>query len=271
MESPIQSSFIPTKLPTMESPQSNYGGSDGFDVVMLLGIIALVIAGTLSAGVFLYQQFVTKDLADKKAQLEKARGAFAPSLVTKIMRLDERIRSANGVLGAHLAPSIFFKVLEQTTLKSVQFTNVNYTVKPEGDLHVEMKGKAASVNGIALQASIFSRHNAIKEPIFSDLDIGAQGVTFAVNLNLNPETVKFESLVAAALSAQNGGSEESLDDTSATQSSFTEEEAPQDVTGNLNRRPAGGVQQQTTPTPRPLPKPQTGKPASDGLFGNTSE
>ncbi len=268
MESPINSSFIPTKISLGERPREEYG-SDAFDVIVLLGVIALVVAGTMAAGVFLYKQFLTNDLSAKKEQLNKAKKAFQPDLVRDLTRLDERISIAEGVLQSHIAPSAFFEVLNQITLKTIEYKSLDYEYSAD-TLHVRMKGKAASVNGIAYQARVMSTHPAIKNPIFSITAIGKEGVDFEVELDINPDAVNFAALISAAAANAQDTSEGFIpNDGSGEEEVLPEEELSEggdEAAAAPRGAPKGGTDV-GTPT-RQRPATQNKKQGADELFGN---
>lgn len=196
METPIHSSFIPTQ-DAAPAPSIEYGKSFA-DIAVLLGLIALIISGAVSVGVFLYQQYATNALDTEKEQLKLGQKAFSTDAVEKLMRLDERLRLAEGILGAHTAPSVLFAILQETTLKSIQFTSLEYQQPSVSEITVTMHGKARTVNAIALQANMFSRHQAIKDPIFQVNEFTKDGVTFTVTMHLNADVIRFQSLIEAS-------------------------------------------------------------------------
>jgi hypothetical protein len=201
MDSPIHSSFIPTQESVPSARDIDYGKSAS-DIFVLLGLIALVVAGAVSAGVFLYAQFATSKLAAEQDQLKLGQKSFSTDAITQLMRLDDRLRLGESILGSHTAPSVLFAILQETTLQSVQFTNLDYAQSTPNDIKVTMKGKARTVNAIALQANTFSRHAAIKDPIFQINEFTKDGVTFTVTMMLNAEVIRFQSLIEASRSAQ---------------------------------------------------------------------
>lgn len=263
MESPINSSFIPTKISLGERPREEYG-SDAFDVIVLLGVIALVVAGTMAAGVFLYKQFLSNDLTEKKEQLNKAKKAFQPDLVRDLTRLDERISIAEGILQSHIAPSAFFDVLGQITLKTIEYKNLDYEFNGPDSMHILMNGRAASVNGIAYQARVMSTHPAIKNPIFSIGNIGKDGVEFTVELDINPDAVNFSSLISAAAVNSQDTSEGFVP--AGEEGEIPEEEAIQEEPAAQRGAPQGGASV-GTPTQRRPASQQNKKQAPDELFG----
>lgn len=197
MEAPIHSSFIPTPDAVPTARDIDYGKSAA-DIFVLLGLIALVIAGAVSAGVFLYQQFASTSLTTQKEQLALGQKSFSADAIDQLMRLDDRLRLAEGILASHTAPSVLFSILEETTLQSIQFTGLDYMQPTANDIKVVMKGRARTVNAIALQANMFSRHAAIKDPIFQINEFTKDGVTFTVSMMLNADAIRLERLISAS-------------------------------------------------------------------------
>lgn len=197
MESKIKSSFIPKRpVSRAGAPVSARYKSSGLDIIMLLAIIALVVSVVLSVGVFLYKNLAIADFENKVEQLEKSRGAFNLRLIEEMTLLSERIRVAEGILENHTAPSVFLQSLEHDTLTGIQFTELEYNQKNDDIATFSLKGKANSVNSIALQSSRFGESNIIKDPIFSDINLVKDGVTFTVEGYINLHAIRYSSVVA---------------------------------------------------------------------------
>jgi len=199
MESNIKSSFIPDKMPASQSAanyaQKSSGSSGGAgDIFILIAIVALAASLALAAGVFLYDRFLDANVQKKSEQLERARKAFEPQLIQELVRLDSRLQAADSVLANHLAPSELFNLLEELTLQSVSYDSLNYSLGEDSGITIKLKGKSHSVNGVALQASVFGQHNAISNPIFSDLDLVKDGVSFQVSANVNPSALRYTTV-----------------------------------------------------------------------------
>ena len=193
MESSIKTSFIPKDATIVRTPRPP--GRTGFaDLLILIAIVFLVASLALAAGVFLYLQFLQTSSASKLAQLERAKQSFEPSLIQELTRLDDRMRAADAVLEGHIAPSMFFHLLEQLTLKTVAFTNLSFQ---SGGQHVtiSMDGLARSVNSIALQADYLSKSGMITSPLFSNIDRRVDGVRFNLNAIINPLSLRYGTLI----------------------------------------------------------------------------
>lgn len=192
----IPSSFIPHD--TSAAPTRRAGGGGLNDLLVLCAIVLFVASGALAAGVFLYGQYLGTESASKLTQLERAKAAFQPALIQQLTRLDDRMHSADRVLGAHIAPSLFFMALEQATLQTVSFQTLDFQVTDNQNLAIKMAGIAQSVNSIALQADLFSKNGVITSPIFSNIARQSDGVHFNLSAVVNPSAVNYASLSAAA-------------------------------------------------------------------------
>jgi len=200
---------MPTSGQGNKMPKASGAGSAG-DIFILIAIVALAAALALAAGVFLYDKFLVANVQKKSEQLERARQAFDPSLIQELVKLDARLQAANDVLAKHLAPSELFNLLEELTLQSVSYDSLNYSVSDEGIAQMKLRGKARSVNGVALQASVFGESNAISNPIFSALDLVSDGVEFEVSADINPAALRYTTI----FSEYSTGVDSALNDTS---------------------------------------------------------
>lgn len=171
--------------------------------MMLIAIVLFVVAGVLAAGVFLYKNLTDADATSKKEQLEKAREAFDPSLIAELTATSDRIRIAEGILEEHTAPSLFLASLEQDTLAGVQFSELEYKQKSASVAEIKLKGKAASMNTVALQSSRFGESALLKNPIFSGVDLVTGGVVFEVTGEVDLNAVRYASVAAMRGAATN--------------------------------------------------------------------
>lgn len=197
METGIKSSFIPQDAQVAAAPRAMRGPGLS-DLLILIAIVVLVASVALAIAVFLYVQFLKTSTASKLEQLERAKAAFEPSLIQELTRLDDRMSAADKVLSEHVAPSVFFHILEQLTLQTVSFSNLDFRAADAQDMSIKMRGVAASVNSIALQADYLSKSGAIASPIFSNIDRQVTGVHFDLSAIVNPAALRYVQTAAAA-------------------------------------------------------------------------
>jgi hypothetical protein len=193
MESNIKSSFIP-QSPIAPSRAAARTSGGGFDLFILLGIVIFVASATLAVGVFLYSQYLTTSAASKLEQLERAKQAFEPSLISDLTRLDSRMRTASEILESHIAPTALFQLLEQLTLQTVAFSSFDFSASEEG-LTLDMRGIAQSVNSIALQADLLAKSGVISSPIFSNINRQINGVNFDFTAEVNAGALNYANQV----------------------------------------------------------------------------
>lgn len=208
MESNIRSSFIPQSPVSAPTPGGKVK-SGGFDMFMLLGLVLFIASAVLAVGVFLYVQYVNASAASKLDQLNRAKAAFEPALIAELTRLDDRMRAADEVLSIHLAPSTLFRVLEQLTLQTVAFSNLDFAAQTPNDMTLSMQGIAQSVNSIALEADLLSKSGVISNPIFSNINRTTAGVRFDFTSGINAEGIRYRSAQAGQAGTQSAQPEAS--------------------------------------------------------------
>ena len=195
MDIKSHTSFIPKKaFNAANTALHSKGNSIG--ILFLLTLIIFISAIVFSLGVFLYQQFLIKDIENKSSQLKRARAEFEPTLIQEINRLEKRIQSSRNILRKHKTTSSFFNLLEDLTLVNIQFKNLEYNVDENGRANISMKGKAKSFNSVALQSDIFGKSGSIQEPIFSNLNIDNKGdVEFDFMAFIDSNLILYENTI----------------------------------------------------------------------------
>ncbi len=198
MESKITSSFIPDQMPGSAPKGSSVSraANGGVDILVVIAIVIFAATVALSAGVFLYDKYLTANSAAKSEQLQRERKLLEPATVRVLMRLDKRLSAASAVLSAHTAPTSLYTLLEDLTLESVYFKNLDYSSSKDGNITIKMQGKAQSVNGVALQADVFGKNRAIINPIFSNLNLVVDGVEFEVTTEVDRKALKYTAETA---------------------------------------------------------------------------
>ena len=187
----FQTSFIPKKaLAEERAPVVRH--------TSILSVVAVIVfIGSIAAagGAYFYKQSLTKQLADMDSQLAAARNSFEPSLITKLKVLDTRITSAQELLNNHIVVSPIFGVLQDSTLKSVQYTHFSYTTPASltAPITVTMNGKARDYTSIALESDQLALNKNIHNPIFSNLTLDDRTgtVNFDLVFNVDADLVRF--------------------------------------------------------------------------------
>lgn len=239
METGVPSSFIP---PDTVEPVARHRSGRGSltDFFGLITVVLFVTSIALAVGVFLYNQFLETSKKSKIEQLTRARAAFDPGLIADLTRLDDRMNVAQKLLTNHFAPSIFFNMLELTTLQTVSFKTLAFDVVNEKEITIKMDGVAESVNSVALQADIFSNNGIITSPIFSNINRGDDGVRFNLTALVNPSAVRYSVFFATPTDAGAGGAQQQ-----------SREQAPQQPQQQQQQQQQQGAQQPRSGTQQP--------------------
>lgn len=191
VEPKFKTSFIPKQsLESSVAPQKSQRRGVGLGIGSFISLIVFLAAVGLSAGLFLYERYLTESIVTKKDTLERARDAFQPALIRELTRLDTRIQAAKEILEKHVAPSAIFGILEQVTLESVRYDSFDYSSN-DGFPTVSMAGVATDFEAVALQSDAYGENNFLIEPVVSDLDSEDGSITFAFKAGVEAQTVSF--------------------------------------------------------------------------------
>lgn len=194
MDNNFQTSFIPKKpLAEERVPREKSVNIFSF-LATIIFFTSLVTAG----GVYFYKIVLTKQVATMSDQLNIAKEAYDPNLITELQNLDKRINASEEILSNHIALSPLFKSLQQLTLKTIRFTKFDYSVSTENssNINVKMTGTTRG-NGyepIALQAELLKKNKYIKDPVFSNLNLDDRGgVTFDLVFTVDRSFLSYTS------------------------------------------------------------------------------
>lgn len=182
MDPQVSTSFIPKK-PLVENRR---GGSTG--LIFLLTILLFIGSVTAAGAAFLYDTYLHRALDSKIKSLETAQGAFeSAGAIENLIRLDNRIAQAKTLLVEHVSPSAIFFFLSSQTLERVRFTNFDYELREDGSAIVTLQGMTDDFPTIALQSDQFGASKVLRNIIFSDIAVEAEGgVTFSLSATVDP-------------------------------------------------------------------------------------
>ncbi|MEN9614038.1 MAG: hypothetical protein RLZZ347_345 [Candidatus Parcubacteria bacterium] len=172
-----------------------------FFTVIALVLFFVALSGSL--GVFFYERYLTQNIATADSDLVRAQGAFDPTVIKTMIRLDARLTSAKALLGSHLALSPLFDILGKSTLKkSVRFKTLDVTVAPD-KISLSMKGQATGFTAIALQSDSFGKDKRLKSPLLSDLSLDLSGaVSFTFTASVDPAILAYKTVQSSRTTSQ---------------------------------------------------------------------
>jgi hypothetical protein len=189
MDPRFQTSFVPKKPVITQAVVSR---SSNIDLFSLIAIVLFILSLALAGGIFFWKSLIVKDIDVKKATLERARDAFEPDLIKKIIRLDSRIESGEKLLASHVSVTRLFDVLSTITLRGVRFRDFNFSYLAEDKIEVGMKGQAQSFAAVAIQSDFFNQQKYLKNTMVGDLALEPSGlISFSVRTTVDPSLVSY--------------------------------------------------------------------------------
>ena len=161
-----------------------------FLLALLVFIMSLISAGA----VFGYQRILSNNIADKDNSLRKAEGAFDAGTIQDLLRLDNRLAQARGLLQKHVAPSAILYFLSTITLERVQLNSFDMTLNKDGSASLNLAGVADSFSSVALQSDQFGSTKVLKDVIVSGVSVNDIGkVSFSVNATIDQSLILYSN------------------------------------------------------------------------------
>lgn len=213
MEPQFKSSFIPKKP---IAPQAKPGyvarnkSSVGF--FTLLTIVLFVATVLFLGGIFAYKMSLQSQIEGQVAELKKARDQFEEKFIADATRLNSRIIAANNLVQNHVSPSVIFSILEENTLKTVQFNSFSFTYGVEGLVTVSGSGVADSFRSVVLQSDAFGETQFMKNVLFSGLQPTESGdVNFSVTADIDADLFLFSNNLIPVEVEESGSDSSDID------------------------------------------------------------
>lgn len=195
MEPKFQSSFIPkgpvsTAGMTPTGKPTRRGGLYGY-IAMIIFTISIIAA----VGVFGYRFYVKGTINKMSLEITERKDTLIPSTAREFIRINNRIKATQDLINAHVVVSPLFDYLEDSTVRSVRFTEFTYNTTPSGVILV-MKGEATGYAALALQSDIFNMGSSFREANFSDLSLDNRGnVTFSLETKVDPNLISYQKQI----------------------------------------------------------------------------
>lgn len=190
----VQTSFIPKKPIATKAAPRQRGGTGG-SIFMLIAWVLFIGALLAGGGVYFYKQTLAQSLVKMNADLSAARNSFEPTLISELQTLDMRIDAAQELIDNHVVLTPLFQSLQESTLKSIQFTQFSYTLPTEvgAPITIRMSGRARDYTSIALQSDELATNRNIHNAIFSNLslDVPTGLVKFDLAFTVDAELIRY--------------------------------------------------------------------------------
>ncbi len=196
MEAKFKTSFIPKQ--SLQPPEEVrfVPKKTGAPIGLATTITFLVLLAALGASgvLYFYKQHLASAIQEKQQTVEQQSEAFEPALVKEYTRTASRIDAARTVLDQHDAMTFAFSLLEQITLRKVQYTNMTLVYNGEGSsLDLNLVGNARTYKVLALQSDVYGSNQFVREPTVTDLKVLDNGtVGFTLSAKLDPRLISYK-------------------------------------------------------------------------------
>ena len=200
----VTASFIP-KESIMQDRKPRPSGPGALAFLNVVGIVIIILTAVIAGGMFLLKSYTEQSIASKKETLDRQRAAFEPATIEDLQRLDARITTARSLLSRHHALSLVFDELEARTGGAVRFRSFSFESGGQGGYVIDMSGSAKSFNSVAIQSEAFGESAIIRDPMFSNLNLDAQGnVVFDFSASIDPVRIPFSLFIDSRGTAPSG-------------------------------------------------------------------
>jgi len=187
-----KTSFIPQKSISREGGKKKPTAGLFFGAAVLFFAISILA----SVGVFFYKKILEGRVESKAVSLERAKEAFDPGLIEELSRLNSRIEASDDIISSHLLLTPLFKLIEESTLKNVRFSQFDFLVRDSGNIELFMTGQALDYATVVLQSDLFGQSKFLKNQVFSNINLDSFGnVGFLFKAEVDPGLVLFKSNV----------------------------------------------------------------------------
>ena len=194
MDKDSQTSFIPKK--PIGSPQgSGISVIHSTNVFSIVATAVFIVTILTSGGLFFYKNLLTNQIKEANKNIITAREAFEPEKIKELVDVNNRIVSAKRLLENHTVVSKVLSLMENLTIKKLRFTEFTYTNKANNPT-INVSGEVQTYNALAEQQDIFLKNESIKEPTFSNFNLGDSGyILVSFSAKVDPNFVSYKKTV----------------------------------------------------------------------------
>ncbi len=164
-----RSSFVPkgsvSAIPAQVKKKRTIRIAGSLSVIMVIGSLVATISS------FLYEEYLLKQLTNANVELQQQSNIDNEKTIDEIRQYDEKLRIARQLLDTHIAPSLIFEKLEESTKETVQFTSFEYAYDPGFNATLEVQGVTEEFASVALQKMQFNDDVIFSTFVLDDISL----------------------------------------------------------------------------------------------------
>lgn len=188
---------IPPKVPTSFVPHSQLRVQkrptrfDFSSILAFAAMIVFVVTLLVSGGVFLYGQYLSRQLTYQQTVLNSIQKKLGQTTITRFLQTSAQLSTANTLLSQHATPSRLFDLLEANTVKNVQLTSLE-VYKQKDKTMLKITGVAKDFNALVDESYVFLQSTDLSGVTFSNISPNTRksgGIDFSVLATINPAII----------------------------------------------------------------------------------
>jgi hypothetical protein len=194
MEPKFQTSFIPKK-PVGSSQGSGIEKIQSTNIFSITATIIFIVTILVSVGLFFYKNILNNQIETANANIEAARADFEPEKIQQLLDANARILSVKNLLENHVVVSRVLVLMQDLTVKKMRFISLNY-VNKNNDPTITITGEIQTYNALAEQQDAFLKNESMKNPGFSDFNLGDNGyISVNFSSKIDPGYVSYKKML----------------------------------------------------------------------------
>ena len=198
MEPKFQSSFIPKKPIGSTGTTSSVSVIRSTNIFSVMATVVFLVTLATSVGLFIYKNVLTDQIAQADKDITANRAAFQPEKIQQLVDANSRITASGTLLEKHVVVSKLLGLLQQLTLKKMHVSQFDYSNKNGASL-LNLVGEVQTYNALAEQQDVFSKSEFIKNPVFSNFNLGDNGyITIAFSATIDPTLISYKRAIQAS-------------------------------------------------------------------------
>ena len=176
MEPKFQTSFIPKK-PIGSATGTGVNVIRTTNAFSVAATVVFIITLLTTGGLFFYSNLLSRQIEQADADILVSQEAYKPEEIKQLVDINDRIISAKKLLENHVVVSNLLDELGVLVVRKMRFNELNYTNK-DGKQTISVLGEVQTYNALAEQQEAFLKSDYIKEPEFSNFNLGDNGFIF---------------------------------------------------------------------------------------------
>lgn len=160
------SSFIPKRNPGTKPRQTR---TRNVFVLSIISYALFVSAPLASAGVFIYKLQAEKNSNSAIKELDEAIATFNDGDFKRVIAYEQRLNQAEYLVENNVSMASLIRILSNSTLKTIQFTNLEISRETSDTVVVKAKLLTSALDGVLFQREQYKLAPEISDTVFNEL------------------------------------------------------------------------------------------------------